>query len=370
MTNPAPHRLQLAHLPTPLWHNAALDELVGARVWVKRDDMTAGAAAGNKVRKLEYLLGDALERKATVVFTCGGIQSNHARATALLAAQLGLRCKLMLRTSAPDAQHPAVGNLMLDRLAGAEIQFITPHAYRKREALMQAAAAELESETDRAYVIPEGGSNGLGALGYVEAMREVRIQLDQGLGGGPAPFDAVVHACGSGGTAAGVVLGAARYRVASTVIAIAVCDDRASFEQIIGRVVAEAESWLGGGSARAQLEVLDEFRGPAYAVASDEQRDFITEVGKRCGLVLDPVYSGKALFGLSRLQPSRAGSCSSTPAGCPGSWRRRGNSRGEAARHAARGHVQPPSANCAKNRQHLSVPNTPSTAKSLKSGHV
>jgi D-cysteine desulfhydrase len=303
MTNPAPRRLQLAHLPTPLWRNAALDQLVGASVWVKRDDMTAGAAAGNKIRKLEYLLGAALEQQATAVFTCGGIQSNHARATALLAAQLGLRCILLLRTSEPDAQHASIGNLMLDRLAGAEVRFITPQQYRQREPLMSAAAAELARTGQRPYVIPEGGSNGLGALGYVEAMREVRAQLDQGLGGGPEPFDAVVHACGSGGTAAGVVLGAARYRVAPEVMAIAVCDDRATFEQIIGRVVEQAESWLGGKQDRAELRVLDQFVGPAYAVASDEQRRFIAEVGRRCGLVLDPVYSGKALFGLARLQP-------------------------------------------------------------------
>jgi D-cysteine desulfhydrase len=303
MTEHKPRRLHLAHLPTPLWHSVALDELVGTRVWVKRDDMTAGAEAGNKIRKLEYLLADALDRNASVVITCGAVQSNHARATALLAAQLGLRSVLVLRTPEPDAQHACVGNLLLDRLVGAEIRFITPEQYRERDELMREVAAELARNGERCYVVPEGGSNGLGALGYFEAMREVRAQLDLGLGEGPHPFDAVVHACGSGGTAAGAVLGAARYRVGARVVAMAVCDDRARFEATISRVVEQATQLLGGAQEQAELEVIDEFRGPAYGTASHEQKLFIAEVAKRCGLVLDPVYSGKALFGLAHLEP-------------------------------------------------------------------
>ncbi len=301
-------RIPLAHLPTPLWHSDALDALVGTRVWVKRDDMTGGADAGNKLRKLEFLMAEALGTRATVVLTCGAVQSNHARATALVAAQLGLKSVLFLRTETPTAPPAPSGNLMLDRLVDAEVRFITPEQYQRRDALMAEAAADLNQAGERAYVIPEGGSNGRGALGYVRAMREVRDQLDLSLGGGPAEFDAVVHACGSGGTAAGVVLGAGLHRVAPLVVAMAVCDDRATFEGIVQRVAAEARALLETDASAAELRVVDEFKGPAYGVASPEQLDFIRSVARGCGLILDPVYSGKALFALARLErkPDRA----------------------------------------------------------------
>jgi D-cysteine desulfhydrase len=151
-------------------------------------------------------------------------------------------------------------------------------------------------------VIPEGGSSSLGALGYVDAMAEVRAQLDAREGGAPARFDAVVHACGSGGTAAGVVLGAGRFGIAQRVLAVAVCDDRSYFEPLINRLAQEASALLGGDRHdRAQLEVDDRWKGPGYGVASAEQLRFIVAVGRACGLLLDPVYTGKALFGLSRM---------------------------------------------------------------------
>ena len=222
-----PRKLALARTPTPIIRHDALDELVGAEVWVKRDDLTEGPAAGNKIRKLEYLLAEALDRGARVVVTCGALQSNHARATAILARQLGLRSVLLLRSQDPARARADRGNAFLDLLVGAELRGITPAQYRERDRLMAEVAREMAERGDSAYVIPEGGSSGLGALGYVDAMAEVRRQLDAGEAGGPKGFDAVAHACGSGGTAAGVVLGAALHGVAPTVLAMAVCDDRA-----------------------------------------------------------------------------------------------------------------------------------------------
>lgn len=296
-------RLALAHLPTPLWRSDALDASLGTQVWVKRDDMTGGAEAGNKIRKLEYLMADALAARATVVLTCGGLQSNHARATALVAARLGLRSCLFLRTPTPSVPTPPTGNLLIDRLVGAEIRLITPEEYKRRMAVMERAAEELSARGERPYVIPEGGSNALGSLGYAEAMREIRAQLDLGLGGGPEPFDAVAFACGSGGTAAGVVLGAAEWNVAPEVHAMAVCDDTSYFEGVVGRILIDAERLAPELDRPARLTVHDRWKGPAYAVASDEQRRFIVEVARRSGLVLDPVYTGKALFALSQLEP-------------------------------------------------------------------
>jgi D-cysteine desulfhydrase len=296
-------KLALAHLPTPLFRSDALDRLMGTSVWVKRDDFTASGAAGNKIRKLEYLLADALARRATTLVTCGGQQSNHARATAILAAELGLRAVLLLRTTSPETPPPAVGNLLLDYLVGAEVRFITPEQYREREALLASVARELEARGESPYVIPEGGSNGLGSLGYVDAMGEVRKQLDAGLGGGPAPFAAVAHACGSGGTAAGVALGAARHGVATAALAFAVCDDRAYFDAVVARISQEAAALDASLDSRVRPTVYDAWKGPAYGLASDEQLDFFVEVAKKTGLLVDPVYTGKALFGLSRLSP-------------------------------------------------------------------
>jgi D-cysteine desulfhydrase len=155
---------------------------------------------------------------------------------------------------------------------------------------------------ERPYVIPEGGSNGRGALGYVDAMREVKEQLDLGLAGTRDPFDAVVFACGSGGTAAGIAIGARMHGAARSTHAIAVCDDRAYFEAVVGRIVAEVNELVPLGEP-GPFVVHDRFKGPGYGIASDEQWRFIAEVAEKSGLVLDPVYSGKALFGLARLEP-------------------------------------------------------------------
>ena len=297
----APQRLILAHTPTPLWRNQVLDTLVGAQVWVKRDDMSSGAAAGNKVRKLEFLLADARARSSTHIVTCGGSQSNHARATAVLAAELAIKSVLLLRTDEPETPPELQGNLLLDRLVDANIRWISPAQYAKREVLMAAVAREIDAQGGRAYVIPEGGSNGLGALGYVEAMREVRQQLDGGQAGALEQFDCVVHACGSGGTAAGTALGALQFDVAQRVEAMAVCNDAAYFGNAVERIIAEARDYDPELLGAVELTIHDRYKGPAYAVQSDEQRRFLIEVARRTGLILDPVYSGKALYGLAQL---------------------------------------------------------------------
>lgn len=300
-------RIALAHLPTPLIEVPALSRRLGVDLWIKRDDASSGAEAGNKIRKLELLLARAVREGADVVLTCGGIQSNHARATALCAARLGLRCVLFLRVADLTARLPDGGNVLLDRLAGAEIHPITHAQYRERDQLMADAAATLRRLGQRPYVIPEGGSDGLGALGYALAMREVRDQLAVGLGGA-RPYDVVVHACGSGGTAAGCVLAAKVMGVAPRVRTMAVCDDAAYFERRVGAIMAESREWLvrqgapadAVAASEADWTVDDHARGPAYGVATDEQRRFLVEVSRLSGLVLDPVYTGKAFHGLSR----------------------------------------------------------------------
>ena len=289
------NRLSLVHAPTPLVTRERLSAQLGVELWIKRDDATSGAESGNKLRKLEFLLADALARKSTVVLTCGGIQSNHARATAIVCAQLGLKCVLFLRVEDLSAALPRTGNVALDRLVGAEIRQVNRAEYDDRVSVLDLAAKELAAKGETPYVIPEGGSNGFGALGYVEAMREVRSQI-----GAEKPFDFVVHACGSGGTAAGIALGAAKFKVADTVLSVAVCDDRPYFEVVIARIIAEAQRIDPSLTASARVIVDDASRGPAYAVMSKEQLAFLRQVARSSGLILDPVYTGKALFGLAQ----------------------------------------------------------------------
>ncbi len=291
-------RIALVHGPTPVVKRRGLDALLGVDLWIKRDDVTGGAEAGNKVRKLEWLLGDAIARRADTILTCGGLQSNHARATALVCASLGLGCVLFLRVDDPLQTLPRDGNVLLDRMAGAEIRLISHADYAQRGAVMESAALELRDRGRRPYVVPEGGSNGLGSLGYVECMRETAAQMRCGLAGGAAPFDVVVHACGSGGTAAGVALGAAQFGVAKQVRAMAVCDDAAYFERTIERIVLECRSWDPSLGVPAPMVVDDAAKGPAYAVSTLAQRETIVRVARSSGLVLDPVYCGKAMHGL------------------------------------------------------------------------
>jgi D-cysteine desulfhydrase len=301
--------LSLVHGPTPIqhfvWHGGG-SPFEGIDLWIKRDDMTGGACAGNKIRKLEFLLADAIEKGKDHVITCGGIQSNHARATAILAARLGLRCTLLLRVDegetdpdrpAPRERLPRTGNVLLDRLVGAEIRFLSHAEYKERDACLAAVASSIEGAGGKPYVIPEGGSSGRGALGYVDAMREIRAQLDLGLGGGKR-FDLVVVACGSGGTAAGAAIGASTYDVATRVMAVCVCDDAETFRRVVDRITREAMSF---GSFREPVPIdFDETaRGPRYGVMDDAQRAFLVRVARASGLVLDPVYTGKALFGLA-----------------------------------------------------------------------
>ena len=294
-------RLPLAHTPTPLVQPARLAASLGVDLWVKRDDATGGAEAGNKIRKLSLILADAQQKRARLLITCGGIQSNHARATAIAAASLGLRAVLFLRVADPKADLPLAGNVLLDRMLGAEIERITADQYRDRDRLMaERAQREDAAGNGPAYVVPEGGSSGLGALAYALSMQEIRAQLDAGVAGGE-PFDLVVHACGSGGTAAGVALGAKHFGVAPAVRTMAVCDDAPTFEARIAGIMAEARALAPDLGEAAALTVADRWKGPAYAVSTPEQRAWMIRAARESGLILDPVYTGKAFHGLAEM---------------------------------------------------------------------
>jgi len=292
MTDPIrwPPVTNLARIPTPVHHLPRISGEAGVGIFVKRDDLTGSALSGNKVRKLEFLMSGALESGAQTVLTCGGIQSNHARATAVAAARLGLRSHLFLRGAPPERSE---GNVLLDRLVGAEITFVTPGEYREIDERMAAAAA---AESPPAYVIPEGGSNALGALGYARAVTEI-LDAEAKLG---VTFDAVVHACGSGGTLAGLVLGRKAFGLRGRVVAVNVCDDEAFFVDKVGRILESAAARFAPDLAFGpeDVEVLDGYVGPGYARNVPADLETIRHVAREEGIFLDPVYSGKAFRGM------------------------------------------------------------------------
>ena len=241
---------------------------------MKRDDLTGFELSGNKVRKLELLFADAIAQKKTKVITCGGIQSNHCRATALAARRLGLEPHLLLRGRAPDEPD---ANLLLDHLVGARVTWVTPDEYRERDARMAALA------DDDTYVIPEGGSNAIGAQGYVRAGRELAAQLD---------VDTMVVAVGSGGTLAGL----AGAGLSARVLGVAVCDDKAYFTNVVQRIGRDLPDGIGG-----DWEVVEGFQGLGYGLTRPEEREELRWMARHEGLLLDPVYTGKAWFALTQL---------------------------------------------------------------------
>lgn len=267
------NRVALARLPTPIEPLDRLsDRWGGPRILVKRDDLTGSWLSGNKVRKLEYSLGAALAQGARTVATCGGLQSNHCRATALAAARLGLRCILHLRVTEPPRE--ADGNYLLDRLAGAEVRFVTPEEYRRL------------GPTAEAFWIPEGASDEVGMWGYAGAWEELEGRR----------FDALFHAVGSGGTTAGLLAGKRRSGGETPIVGVAVCDDAAYFHGKIDRILAAAR--IDAGPSRAQVEILDGFVGRGYAQSRPEEWALLREVAATEGLLLDPVYTVKAFLGM------------------------------------------------------------------------
>lgn len=294
----------LANRPTPLQALPGLLPRLGVggaappALWVKRDDLTGAELSGNKVRKLELLLADALSRGADTVLTCGGAQSNHCRATALAAARLGLQSALLLRTAEPIADPPTAGqggNLLLDALAGAQVRFISPADYRRRGALLAALADELRAQGRRPYVIPEGGSNALGSLGYAACVAELAAQVER-----PEEPLTLVHATGSGGTGAGLLLGVARLGLPWRVVGVNVCDDAAYFQRTTAEILAQVDYLDAAVVAAAlmRLELRDGYVGRGYALSRTEELVLLRDVCRGSGLVLDPVYTGKAFFGM------------------------------------------------------------------------
>jgi len=295
-----PPQINLARLPTPVQPLRRLSEKYGVELYIKRDDLSGVALSGNKIRKLEFVLADALAQKADTVITCGGAQSNHCRATAIAAAMLGLNCRLLLRTPDPSNPPPLDGNILLDRMAGAEIVWVTPDEYKQRDEFLAREAESLQTSGKKAYAIPEGASNALGALGYIRATEELVNDIANTLGGGNRPCT-IINAAGSGGTSAGLILGAKIFDVNARIAGVNVCDDRAYFVRTIGDICERmiADYFLDVDFNRQRdVEIIDGYVGLGYAVSQTEELELISEVARTEGIFLDPVYTGKAFFGM------------------------------------------------------------------------
>jgi D-cysteine desulfhydrase family pyridoxal phosphate-dependent enzyme len=288
-------RVRLVQAPTPLEELPRLsDRLGGPRIFVKRDDATGFAAGGNKGRKLEYLMGAAIKAGADTVITAGALQTNHGRQTAAAAAKLGLGCVLVLTDSVAgrSAAYHASGNLLLDRLTGAEIRRVAASTQVDEE--MARIAEELRDKGRTPYVIPVGGSSPVGALGYAVAGEEIARQAD-GLGLRPA---AVVHATGSCGTQVGLLLGLAAAGIPVTGVCVSRPrdDQEARVKALLARTVAELQ--LDARLGTLAVEADDRFIGPGYGQPTPGMVEAVRLAARYEGLFLDPVYTGKGFAGL------------------------------------------------------------------------
>lgn len=291
-----PEKISIANLPTRIDKMGKLSEkLGGPNIYIKRDDQTGVETSGNKIRKLEFSVKEAIDRGCDTLITCGGIQSNHCRATAAVAAKLSLKSCLVLKGSSDEEVD---GNLFLDKLFGAEIHFITPEEYKNRRMeVMKEIKSSMEKKGFKPYIIPEGASNGIGGFGYYKTMEEI-IAQEKELG---VHFDGIVVATGSGGTYSGLLLASKILNHSGKIYGVNVCDDEEYFKSKIHEILKESVDYLNIdlSFSKDEIHIIDGYVGEGYALSRKEELDFIYEFAKLEGIILDPVYTGKAMYGLA-----------------------------------------------------------------------
>ena len=285
-------RLELLGAPTPLEHLPRLSDYLGRDIFIKRDDVTPVALGGNKLRKLEFLAADALRQGADVLLTAGAIQSNHVRQTAAVAAKLGLKCVALLEnpvgTSAEN--YLSNGNRLLLELMATEV--IMVDALTDPAAQMNEQATRLEAQGFRPYIVPVGGSNALGALGYVECAQEIAHQSE-----GVVDFAAIVVASGSAGTHAGLAVGLEQLLPETELIGVTVSRKAAEQRPKVVTLQQELAASLEL-TASADITLWDDYFAPGYGVPNEEGLEAIKLLARLEGIFLDPVYTGKAMAGL------------------------------------------------------------------------
>jgi len=286
-----PNREIFAMLPTPLYFLERSSAKYNASLWVKRDDLTGAAESGNKIRKLEFLAADAISHGADTLLTCGGEQSNHSRATAIVAKRLGMDVHFILRRT---SEGPS-GNLLLGFILGATVRWVTPEEYEHHDEILAEEAEKIRKAGKTPYIIPEGGSNHIGIWGYVIAAQEAHKQAQE-LG---ISIDYVIVPSGSGGTCAGLWLGFRSIGADTKVVAITagpvVEKQRRHIEKITGEFIDKYSANIN--LDMSQIELVDGFCRNGYGVIDEKLARFIMEFARREGIILGPTYTGKAFLG-------------------------------------------------------------------------
>lgn len=297
-------RQSLAHLPTPIQFLDKLSQDLGANVYVKRDDFSGLELSGNKIRKLEFGLAEALAQGCDTVITTGAIQSNHCRATAFACQKLGLSCILVLTAEKPEHYE---GNTFLDLMAGADLRYIGDGS--QRDEYIETLMADLKKAGKKPYYIPVGASNAVGSLGYMNCYEEI-VEQEKSLN---ISFDAICLAVGSGGTYAGLWYANALNNVPKDILGFCVCDDAATFTQAVDRIVVDLNKGLGQkvlpkhfaeaeqGSTNFSFTDYcfnDQYIGEGYAKTTEAEIKFLIDTARKTGIVFDPCYTGKAFRGL------------------------------------------------------------------------
>ncbi len=289
-----PPRLNLARLPTPLVPLRRFSEKYEVpTIWMKRDDLTDTAASGNKLRKLEFSVAQALQEGATTLITSGAVQSNHCRATAIVASQLGLRSHLILRGK--SSEHPD-GNLLLDELVGANISFVSGADFKELDRVVEDISNQYRQQGEIPYAIPIGASDEIGLWGYIEACRELKsdftsVNINPGF---------IFSAAGSGGTAGGLILGNHLYQLDTGIMSFSVSENEAYF---VDKVSKDIQSWRERykydiNINELEVNIIGGHVGPGYGRADTPVFDTIRDLARTEGILLDPVYTGKAFHGL------------------------------------------------------------------------
>lgn len=279
------HKQSLAQLPTPIQKLKLPSLQTTKSIYIKRDDYTGTEVSGNKIRKLEYCLQEAIDQGCDTIITTGAIQSNHCRATAAACARLGLNCQLVLAGEVKELE----GNFFLNQLFGAEIHIL--EADQERDQYMQDLTAKVAQRGQKAYLIPVGASNAVGSLGYLECYEEI-LEQEKAM---QITFDTIVLTVGSGGTYAGLWYGDYREQLKKTILGYSVSKSAAEFTADIQAILAEMDPEIQDFDS---ITINDEFVGEGYARYTLDELRFYQQIAQETGIVFDPCYTGKAFRGL------------------------------------------------------------------------
>lgn len=290
-------RISLAHLPTPLEFLPRISKYLGGpNIYVKRDDCTGLGIGGNKTRKLEFLIADALEKKATVVITPGAVQSNHVRQTAAAACKVGMKCELVFSKIFENSSDPYLnsGNVFLDKIFGANIREIDKDS--DVNIVMEKVAEELREQGEIPYIIPSGGSNPIGALGYVDCALEIIQQANENR----LVIDHIIHATGSAGTQAGLISGLKAMSTGIPLLGMGVFAHKSYIEKRVYKLACETVEYMGVPGIVGSNDVVAncDYVGDGYGIPTKEMNDAVIMLARLEGILLDPVYTGKGFAGM------------------------------------------------------------------------